>query len=338
MPRLYKRGRVWYSDLRISGRRVRQPLASDRVVAEERLADLIKDREAARHGHPRRDLTWAAYKKKYLEWAEGTKAPATLERDRAAVAALEKLQMPRLLSDVTPELLDRWKAARKVAGKGNATINRDLRAVKAMMRKAWEWHYVREWRGALVKKLPESPGRLLFYTPEDLGRLLRVCRTRFSGFYDWTTIALLGARAGLRRAEIYWLAWADVDMARGILTVAPKEGWRPKTGEVRHVPIPADLKKHLAAIKRSGPWVIGERPSLAVMSAFFQKISRKAKLRGNLHTLRHTYASHLVQAGVDLFTVSRLLGHSDVNMTKVYAHLAPQHLAAAVARLPRLPL
>jgi integrase/recombinase XerD len=75
---------------------------------------------------------------------------------------------------------------------------------------------------------------------------------------------------------------------------------------------------------------------MPVMSAFFQKISRKAKLKGNLHTLRHTYASHLVQGGVDLYTVSELLGHTDPKMSRIYAHLAPHNLQDAVKRLPKL--
>ena len=66
----------------------------------------------------------------------------------------------------------------------------------------------------------------------------------------------------------------------------------------------------------------------------WQKVAKAAKLHAfTFHDLRHTFASKLVQAGVDLNTVRELLGHADIKMTLRYAHLAPEHKAAAVAKL-----
>lgn len=336
MSPLRRIGKTWYSDIYVDGKRVRRRLSSDKRVAEEKLATLVLDREALKDGRPRSDISWETFKPKYLDYCFGSKAKGTALRDRAGIRSMEKFLKPRSLADISPESLERWKAHLREAGKGNATINKDMMVVKAMMRRAKIWGYLKEWDGSSVKKLREARGRLLFYTPEELGRLLAVCRSRLSGFYDWTTICLLGARAGLRRSEIYWLAWQDVNLERGTLQVTPKEGWQPKSGESRHVPISKDLSAHLRKLKRQGEWVIGERPSLTVMSAFFQKISRKAKLDGNIHTLRHTFASHLAQSGVDLYTISKLLGHTDPKVTTIYAHLAPDNYSAAVAKLPAI--
>ncbi len=65
------------------------------------------------------------------------------------------------------------------------------------------------------------------------------------------------------------------------------------------------------------------------------KIARKAGIAGltKIHTLRHTFASHLVMNGVDLPTVKRLMGHTDIQTTMIYAHLAPEHLSDAVNKL-----
>jgi len=65
------------------------------------------------------------------------------------------------------------------------------------------------------------------------------------------------------------------------------------------------------------------------------KIARKASIKDltKIHTLRHTFASHLVMNGVDLPTVKRLMGHTDIQTTMIYAHLAPEHLTDAVNKL-----
>ena len=65
------------------------------------------------------------------------------------------------------------------------------------------------------------------------------------------------------------------------------------------------------------------------------KIARKAGIQEltKIHTLRYTFASHLVMNGVDLPTVKRLMGHTDIQTTMIYAHLAPEHLSDAVNKL-----
>ena len=72
---------------------------------------------------------------------------------------------------------------------------------------------------------------------------------------------------------------------------------------------------------------------------YFAKITKKLKLKGvTIHTLRHTFASHLVMKGVDLLTVSRLLGHSNTKTTEIYSHIAPDHLQSAIDRFPTINL
>ena len=73
---------------------------------------------------------------------------------------------------------------------------------------------------------------------------------------------------------------------------------------------------------------------MADLKTAWGKVTKASALDDfTFHDLRHTFASNLVQAGVDLNTVRELLGHSDIRMTLRYSHLAPEHRAAAVAKL-----
>ena len=114
----------------------------------------------------------------------------------------------------------------------------------------------------------------------------------------------------------------------------------PKDSEQRWVNIPPDLAAYLKELPRDGRWVLGaERPSLGVMTAYMKKVLRRNGLQGNIHTLRHTFASHLVIAGRSLKEIAKLLGHSTTATTEIYAHLAPESKANAVSALPvKLPV
>jgi len=69
-----------------------------------------------------------------------------------------------------------------------------------------------------------------------------------------------------------------------------------------------------------------------IVSKSFKRYIRQAGLNNDLkfHSLRHTYASYLVQGGVSLYVVQKLLGHSDIKTTEIYAHLSPESLQEAV--------
>jgi site-specific recombinase XerD len=77
----------------------------------------------------------------------------------------------------------------------------------------------------------------------------------------------------------------------------------------------------------------GGDPMTEIKSSFLRLMTVTKIVNFRIHDLRHHFASRLVQAGVDLNTVRELLGHADLKMTLRYAHLAPEHRAAAVEKL-----
>jgi integrase len=143
---------------------------------------------------------------------------------------------------------------------------------------------------------------------------------------------------GLRRDEIVHLQWSDISFDRMTITVQNKDGFRTKSGKSRVVPVNAPLATMLEAMRlASGKmddsvfnvnyWTLGNH---------FREAVKRAGLDSHisLHTLRHTFASHLIMAGVDLRSVQEMLGHHAVSVTMIYSHLSPDHLAKTVEKLP----
>ena len=114
-----------------------------------------------------------------------------------------------------------------------------------------------------------------------------------------------------------------------------------KNGERRSIPMNRELRQVLELLKAKAgesPYVflnsLGE-PYKLVSTVFDDAVERARIQDFNFHDLRHTFASRLVMAGVDLRTVQILMGHKTINMTLRYAHLAPEHLKKAVEALNR---
>ncbi|KGQ20757.1 Integrase [Lysobacter dokdonensis DS-58] len=153
-----------------------------------------------------------------------------------------------------------------------------------------------------------------------------------AGFGDHlTAVVLLAMNTGLRRGELLSLCWSDIDLEARVLTVRAETA---KSARQRHIPLNEEATNVLRAwSKRSnGPDVFG----VADVKTAWTALTHAAGLENfRFHDLRHHFASKLVMAGVDLNTVRELLGHSDIKMTLRYSHLAPDHLAAAVAKLTR---
>jgi integrase len=153
-----------------------------------------------------------------------------------------------------------------------------------------------------------------------------------------TPLVLVALNTGLRRGELLQLCWRDVQPEQRVLTV---RGEGAKTGQTRHVPLNTEALRVLKAWKPTEAqedWFVFSGSSsmtpLTEARKAWEGVLRRAKLRSfRFHDLRHTFASKLVMAGVDLNTVRELLGHRKIAMTLRYAHLAPQHKAAAVERL-----
>jgi integrase len=148
---------------------------------------------------------------------------------------------------------------------------------------------------------------------------------------------LLALNTGLRRGELLRLQWHDVDLERRLLTVRGEDA---KTGQTRHVPLNSEAAAVATvwkSISEADGHVFGSsdnsKPLSYIRKAWTGVLEAAGVVSFRFHDLRHTFASNLVMAGVDINTVRELLGHKSIAMTLRYAHFAPEHKAAAVETL-----
>ncbi len=246
----------------------------------------------------------------------------------------------RRLDQISRRDVEAFKAHQVDKGLAVNTINRHLECFGRLMHCALEWGLVTE--VPVVKTLPQPERETEWLRPEEAAKLLAVAKSMSP---KWFTFFLVALRTGLRKAEIFALHWADVDLDERQLTVRYSV-WKgqlssPKSGKTRVVPMAADLVAALTEWRgRSTDDVVfpARGGGLAYSQtganwALNQALKRAELRRVRFHDLRHTFASHLVFRGCSLKVVQRLMGHHSVTMTERYAHVGDDQLAAAVEAL-----
>jgi len=340
-------------------RRVRGEVSKARALGQH-------DPAAARRRADKAPTFAAFIDKHYQPWAERHRKTGGEQAARLRAIFGPTFKGKRL-DRVTPFDVERWRSARLKAGISKATTNRDLNTLKAALRLAVRWKLFDVYPLADVKAAKvDTAGRVRFLLPDEEARLRKALDARDQarraerdrgnvwrrdrGYAEWpaygtytdhlTPIVLLALNTGLRRGELFNLRWRDVDAGRAVLTVA---GEGAKSGQTRHVPLNSEALDVLRTWAGETtpdpaayvfPGLDGSR--LEDIKGAWLPLIKAANVSGfTFHDCRHTFASKLVQAGVDLNTVRELLGHADLTMTLRYAHLAPEHKAAAVAKLVR---
>lgn len=297
------------------------------------------------------------YQKRKTEVLQGKKLPENLRAPMVGFAELAKdalayskahkrshgddvIRMEKLLSSfrgrsaesITPRELERFLAEN---GEENdwapATINRYRALLSLVYRLGIESGKVKENPARLVKHRQENNARVRWLSNEEEVRLRTYIQNTCPEHIPELDLAL---HTGMRLGEMYSLTWENVNMSRKVLTIP-----RSKNGQTRHVPLNAAALYALAALRKrgdgTGPVVRNlDGEPLAGPRYWFEPALPKSKIRRfSWHCLRHTFASRLVMAGVDLRTVQELMGHKSIEMTVRYSHLAPKHTLAAVERL-----
>ncbi|WP_029461224.1 tyrosine-type recombinase/integrase [Solidesulfovibrio alcoholivorans] len=311
------------------------------------LAEKRKQAEAKRQAEvearaieERENITLAQVWGKYLPVAQANKATHTAYAEEAAYRLwLSPTLANKPLRDIKPIHLERIKKTMAEAGRSAQTVRHVLAALRQVFNFAKRnGLYAGDNPVSMVKKPSADARRLRFLTHDEADRLLAALAERESNVHD---MALLALHCGLRAGEIFSLTWGDVDMERGVLILRDT-----KSGKTRAAYMTEAVTTMLAGMERRGHndlvFLSANGGRIVQVSETFNRVVAALGFNNGVtdprqkvvfHTLRHTFASWLVEQGIDLYSVKELMGHSTLAMTERYSHLSPDKLRRAVKTL-----
>ena len=330
---LVKRGTTWWMSFMYHGQQVRRSTGT----ADKRLAEaifgkvkvqIVEGRFFDKPKEQQRTLTELL--DRYI--SEHAARRANYRRELTSVRNLKAFFGNPTLDHVTPKRIVAYKNHRYSDGVKPATINRELATLKKafnLARREWEW--CTDNPVCRVSMEQEHNTRDRWLTVYEEQRLLHAAA-------PWLReLMLFALHTGMRQGEILSLTWAGVDLFRRTVTV-----FKSKNGERRTIPLNGtvlDLLKQKYALRHpETDWVFPSQEQTRLdannVGRSMRLLLHKVKITDfHFHDLRHTCATRMVQAGVDLYKVQRLLGHKSPIMTQRYAHHYPESLRSGVDAL-----
>lgn len=256
----------------------------------------------------------------------------TLEVYRLSIGAFIRIIGNKSLTGVTRSDVDRFKLTR-MSELSPVSVNIQLRTLRAAFNLAVRWDMIQDnpFKGVTLVRIPDRPPVYLTFMQWDA--LLVIIRGTW--IEDIVTFAVC---TGMRQGEILHLEWRHVDLARKVVHVTSTATFNTKAGKRRVVPLNEKALATLTGRPHDAERVFmyeGLPVRRDSLTKAFKRFVRESDLPKaiHFHSLRHTFASWLVQDGVSLYQVGRLLGHSNTRTTEIYAHLQPETMHDVVDRI-----
>lgn len=260
--------------------------------------------------------------------AQSRYKPKTLEVHDTSSKHLLPFFGSDALENISAQEIEEYISLRKNQGVQNRTINIELTCLKCHLRQAQKWGFLEKNPFQFVTLLNEGPLRSRYCSHEELERLILASPPWLKGIISFAV------STGMRKNEILGLCWSQVKWEENLLILT-----ETKTNQMRGVPLNETAKKVLLNQERfpGCPYVFVNPKTKTrwnTVTRTFQKACQKAGIDGlRFHDLRHTAASYLVQAGVEINVVREILGHKDLRMTLRYSHLSQKNRKEAVLKI-----
>lgn len=323
---LCKRGETWWVDVAApSGERIRRTTGTGNKALAQEYHDKLKAelwRIAKLGERPRRSWNDAV-----VRWLKEASHKASIESDKIHLRWLDPFLGGKQLDQISRSLLDRISDAKLAEGVSNATVNRVLEVVRAILRKCvneWEWLD----RAPQIRMLKEPTRRIRFLTRPEAQRLLAVLPGHLADMMAFTLAT------GLRRGNVTGLQWSQVDLVRRLAWIHPDQA---KARKAIAVPLNAEAVLILRRWIGRHPthvFSFNGKPITQVSTKTWYAALERAGIEDfRWHDLRHTWASWHTQQGTPLHVLQELGGWESPEMVRRYAHLAAEHLAPYADRL-----
>jgi integrase len=239
-----------------------------------------------------------------------------------------------LIGRITVNDIERYKTHALREGVSRKTVNNRLTVLRTCLSAAYEWLEL-EGTPPKVTRLKCPPPKTDYLSTDECALLLSHANDVIR------EMVLTALRTGMRQGELRGLQWTSIDWQNRILVVRhsrcdyTKELGSPKGNRERHIPLDADVYEMLLKRRKNVGYVFlnqsGRPFGSEHLARLLADICKKAGLRKiGWHTLRHTFASHLIMRGAPLASVQMLLGHTAVATTMRYAHLSQSTLRTAI--------
>jgi integrase len=320
---IFKKGDNYYIDYYFEGRRVREMVGPSWKQAQDALnarkGEIAQGKFELESKRPSPRLK--DFSERYLEYSRANKK--SHERDYYSLRHLNTFFGNKRLTEITPWLIEKYKLQRRKEA-APATVNRELACLKHLFSMAIKWGKAIENPGKKVKLFKEKNVSLRYLSVDEMERLIDNCND------DLRTIVVVALHTGMRKGELLGLTWDMVDLDQRMFILLDT-----KNDEIRKIPMTEKLTELFESLKlrHYNGWVFRKKDGTRYKNfdEAFRRAKEKAGLRNlKFHTLRHTFASHMVMSGADLVTVKELLGHKSIKMTMRYSHLSQEHKRKAI--------
>jgi len=326
----------WYIDFTFNKKRIRQFGGYTKEQARNTLTKLrmekLNEKMGFKKPEKKPDILFEKFADEFIElYSKQNKR--SWKRDEWSLKNLKPFFKGKTLQEIKPDLIEGYKAKRKAdvtrrkTKITESTINREIALLKTMFNKAVEWGRIDKNPLAKVKKFKENHQKdMRILTDEEAIRLIDSASSRLK------SVLILALNTGMRKGEILSLKWENIDFRKGKIFIEDS-----KNGKSREVYMNTFIFETLKELPKNSEYVFPNNETgkhIQDVKNSFRAACNKAKIKGlRFHDLRHTAATKMVEAGIDIATVSKILGHSSIMMTMRYAHPGEKTMRAAAEKL-----